>query len=112
MFGDMMGMMGKMKEAREKMEETKRKLDDIHVRGESPGGLIEVVLTANRAVVDIRIEDSFRKHSESDEFADYMGMAMTEAMRKADEVSRVEMEKVTNDMLPGGMGALKSMFGG
>jgi len=112
MFGDMMGMMGKMKEAQAKMEETKRKLDDIHVRGESPSQLIVVVLTGNRQVVDIQVDDNFRKHADSEEFADFMGMAMSEAMRKADQVSKEEMEKVTNEMLPGGMGALKSMLGG
>jgi hypothetical protein len=111
MFGDMMGMMGKMKEALAKMEETKRKLDDIHVRGESPSQLIIITLTANRQIVGIEVDENFRKHADSEEFADYMGMAMSEAMRKADEVSREEMEKVTNDMLPGGMGALKSMLG-
>lgn len=111
MFGDMMGMMGKVKEARAKMEETKRMLDEIQVRGESPSQLIVVTLTANRQVVGIEVDENFRQHSDSEEFADYMGMAMSEAMRKADEVSKEEMEKVTNEMLPGGMGALKSMFG-
>jgi len=58
MFGDMMGMMGKLKETQKKVEETKKRLDTVSLEESSPEGLIKVVITANRKVKEIQIEEN------------------------------------------------------
>jgi DNA-binding protein YbaB len=58
MFGDIMGMMGKIKETQQKVEETKKRLDSVLIDEKSSDNLIEVTLTANRKIKKITIDDS------------------------------------------------------
>ena len=57
MFGDMMNMMGKLKETQQKVEETKKRLDSVLIDEKSSDNLIEVTLTANRKITNISIDD-------------------------------------------------------
>ena len=57
MFGDLMGMMGKIKETQEKVEATKKRLDTVLIDEKSSDGLLEVTLTANRKIKNISISD-------------------------------------------------------
>ena len=47
MFGD---MMGKLKEAQEKVEATKKRLDTVLIDENSSDGLLKITLTANREI--------------------------------------------------------------
>ena len=57
MFGDIMGMMGKLKETQQKVEETKKRLDFVLIDEKSADGLLEVTLTANRKIKNITVSD-------------------------------------------------------
>ena len=57
MFGDIMGMMGKLKETQQKVEETKKRLDFVLIDEKSSDGLVEVTLTANRKIKNITVSD-------------------------------------------------------
>jgi len=61
MFGDLMGMMGKLKETQEKVAVTKKRLDSVLVDEASSDKLLEVTLTANREIKNIRIDASLLK---------------------------------------------------
>ncbi len=52
-----MGMMGKLKETQQRIEETKKRLDTVLVDEQSSDGLLKVTLTANRTVKSIIVED-------------------------------------------------------
>jgi len=58
MFGDLMGMMGKLKETKKKVEETKKRLNTVLVDEKSSDDLLSVTLTANRVIKTISIDDS------------------------------------------------------
>ena len=58
MFGDIMGMMGKLKETQQKVEETKKRLDFVLIDEKSADGLLEVTLTANRKIKNITVSIS------------------------------------------------------
>lgn len=58
MFGDLMGMMGKLKETQEKIEATKKRLDTVWVDEKSQDGLIQVTVTANREIKSIHIDEA------------------------------------------------------
>jgi hypothetical protein len=58
MFGDLMGMMGKLKETQKKVEETKKRLDTVLINEQSSNGKLNLTMTANRAVKSLVIDES------------------------------------------------------
>ncbi|HAT65838.1 MAG TPA: hypothetical protein DCS66_14800, partial [Flavobacteriaceae bacterium] len=55
MFGDLMGMMGKLKETQAKVEATKERLNTVLVDEKSSDGLLQITITANREIKSIAI---------------------------------------------------------
>ena len=57
MFGDLKGMMCKLKEAQAKVTATKQRMDTVLIDKKSNDGLINVTITANRELKGIEIDD-------------------------------------------------------
>ena len=70
MFGDMMGMMSKLKEAQQKVEDTKKRLDTVLINEQSSDNLLKVELTANRTLKSIEIDDTLLEDKE--QLEDYL----------------------------------------
>ncbi len=70
MFGDISGMMGKIKEAQKKVEETKTRLNSVLVDEASADNKLKITLTANRTIKSISIDDSLL--SDAEELEDYL----------------------------------------
>nr|WP_294935399.1 YbaB/EbfC family nucleoid-associated protein [uncultured Flavobacterium sp.] len=98
MFGDIMGMMGKLKETQQKIEETKKRLDTVLIDEQSNDGLLRVTLTANRTVKSITIDDSLLEDKE--QLEDYMVLVMNKAIAKATNVNEAELGAVAKDGMP------------
>ena len=58
MFGDMMGMMGKLKETQQKIEEAKARLNHVLVDEIAADGSVKVTITANREIKSIQINEA------------------------------------------------------
>ncbi|MFT5253561.1 MAG: DNA-binding protein YbaB, partial [Flavobacteriales bacterium] len=74
---DLMGMMGKLKETQNKIEETKKRLDTVLVDEQSTDGLLKVTLTANRKVKSITIADELL--ADKEQLEDYMILVLNKA---------------------------------
>ncbi|MCL4129796.1 UNVERIFIED_CONTAM: hypothetical protein GTU68_010739 [Idotea baltica] len=98
MFGDLQGMMGKLKETQQKIEETKKRLDTVLVEGSSNQNKIRVTVTANRTVKNIAIEDALLEDKE--ELEDYLIIALNDALKKANDINEVEMAAAAKDGMP------------
>jgi nucleoid-associated protein EbfC len=98
MFGDIMGMMGKLKETQQKIEETKKRLDSVLIDEQSNDGLLKVTLTANRAVKSIEIDDSLLEDKE--QLEDYLVLVMNKAIEKATNVNEAELGAAAKDGMP------------
>ncbi|NND88194.1 MAG: YbaB/EbfC family nucleoid-associated protein [Flavobacteriaceae bacterium] len=98
MFGDMMGMMGKLKETQEKVEATKKRLDTVLVEESSSDGLLTVTVTANRAIKNITIDDSLLEDKE--QLEDYLVLTMNKAIEKATSVHETEIAAVAKEGMP------------
>lgn len=98
MFGDLMGMMGKIQETQKKIEETKKRLDTVLVDEQSSDGLLKVTLTANREVKAISIDDSLLEDKE--QLEDYLILVMNKALDKATDVNEAELGAVTKEGMP------------
>jgi len=107
MFGDLMGMMGKLKETQQKIEDTKKRLDTVLVDEQSNDGLLKVTLTANRTVKSITVDDTLLEDKE--QLEDYLVLVLNKAITKATEVNDAELAAVAQDGMPNipGMDFLK-----
>jgi DNA-binding YbaB/EbfC family protein len=98
MFGDIMGMMGKLKETQQKIEETKKRLDTVLVDEQSNDGLLKVTLTANRKIKSIEIDESLLQDKE--QLEDYLILTLNKAIEKATNVNEAELGAVAKDGMP------------
>jgi hypothetical protein len=98
MFGDLMGMMGKLKETQKKVEETKKRLDTVLVDEASADKLLQVTLTANRAIKSISIDDSLL--ADKEQLEDYLILTLNKAIEKATKVNETELAAVTKEGMP------------
>ena len=98
MFGDLMGMMGKLKETQAKVEETKKRLDTVMVDEASTDGLLKVTLTANRQIKSITIDDTLLQDKE--QLEDYIVLILNKAIEKATRVNETELAAVAKDGMP------------
>ncbi|MFB0910595.1 MAG: YbaB/EbfC family nucleoid-associated protein [Flavobacterium sp.] len=99
---DLMGMMGKLKETQQKMEETKKRLDTVLVDEQSTDGLLKVTITANRTIKSVTIADDLLQDKE--QLEDYMILVMNKAIEKASKVNTAELDAVAKmdmPMMPG-----------
>ncbi|MGB5364324.1 MAG: YbaB/EbfC family nucleoid-associated protein [Aureibaculum sp.] len=96
MFGDLSGMMEKLKEAQQKVAETKTRLNTVFVDGESNG--VKVTVSANREVKSISIEDNLLNDKE--ELEDSLIIALNKAIEKANAINDAEMAAAAKNGLP------------
>ncbi|MFA7445641.1 MAG: YbaB/EbfC family nucleoid-associated protein [Flavobacteriaceae bacterium] len=98
MFGDIMGMMGKLKEAQKKIEETKKRLDTVLIDEQSSDGLLQVTLTANRTIKNLSIDDSLLQDSE--QLEDYLVTVLNKAIERATAINEAELAAVAKEGMP------------
>ena len=99
---DLMGMMGKLKETQQKMEETKKRLDTVLIDEQSSDEKLKVTLTANSKLKSVEISDSLLENK--DQLEDYLIVVMNKALEKAAKVNQTELDAVTKvdmPMIPG-----------
>lgn len=102
-----MGMMGKLKETQNKIEETKKRLDSVLVDEQSTDGLLKITMTANRKVKSMTIADELLEDKE--QLEDYLILVMNKAIEKASKVNDAELDAVAKmdmPMIPG----MENMF--
>ena len=95
---DLMGMMGKLKETQQKIEETKKRLDFVLIDEKSNDGLLEVTLNANRKIKSITISDDLLNDKEMLE--DYLVTTLNKAIEKATNVHETELAAVAKEGMP------------
>jgi DNA-binding YbaB/EbfC family protein len=98
MFTDLMGMMGKLKEAQQKVEETKKRLDTVLVDQQSNDGLLKLTMTANRKLKSISIDDALLE--DKDQLEDYLILVMNNAIDRATAINEAELATAAKDGLP------------
>ncbi|KJD32946.1 hypothetical protein PK35_08195 [Tamlana nanhaiensis] len=98
MFGDMMNMMGKLKETQQKVEDTKKRLDTVLVDESSSDNKLKITLTANRTIKSIEIADELLQDKE--ELEDYLIITLNKAIEKATKINEAELAAVAKEGMP------------
>lgn len=95
---DLMGMMGKLRETQQKLEETKKRLDTVLIDEQSSDGLLKVTITANQNIKSISVDDALLEDKE--QLEDYLVLVMNKAIQRASAVNQTELDAVSKMDLP------------
>ncbi len=98
MFGDLMGMMGKLKETQKKVEETKKRLDTVLIDEQSNDGKLKVTLTANREIKSLSVDDELL--ADKEQLEDYLILTLNKAIDKATSINEAELAAVAKEGMP------------
>jgi hypothetical protein len=98
MFGDLGGMMDKLKEAQQKVEETKARLNHVSVDENGANGKLQVTITANRELKAIQIDESLLQDAE--ELEDYLIVTLNNAIKRASEINEQELAVAAKSGMP------------
>lgn len=98
MFGDISGMMGKLKEAQQKVEETKTRLNSVLIDEKSKDGNLKITVTANSEIKSISIANELL--TDKEELEDYLILTLNSAIKKATAINEQEMAAAAKDGMP------------
>ena len=98
MFGDMMGMMNKLKETQKKVAETKERLHTVLLDEASNDNKLKVTITGNRTIKSIDIDEKLL--SDKEMLEDYLILTLNKAIERATAVNETELAAVAKEGLP------------
>lgn len=109
---DIMGMMGKVKEAQAKIKEVQSRLVHLTAEGESGAGLVKVFVNGDRKVLKIEMDESLVTPKDREMLSDLIVAATNKAMEAIEVKIKAEMKTATEGMIPNIPGMdLGNMFG-
>jgi len=97
MMGD---LFSKLQEARGKIEEAKKKLNEIVIEAESEGGNIRISANANKMITRIEIDEAYSHSVSGEELGSALLATVNKALEEAARKGEIEMKKLTRDVLP------------
>ena len=95
---DMAGMMGKMKDLQEKMQQAQQEMQFVTATGEAGGGLVRATANGLHRVVKLEIDDTLLTDKEM--LADLVVAAVNKALTEAGEKAKEELKNKTSGLLP------------
>ena len=98
MLSKLMSQMGPMKET---MDEAKKKLDTITVKGDAEGEQVVVYVNGNRKVTEIKISQSLMDGGDKEAIEELLQVALNKALTSADSINEMEMASAMRGMMPG-----------
>lgn len=95
---NIMDMMGKLKEAQQKIEDTKNRLNSVYIDEKSSDGAIKVSVTANRIIRSIEISEQLLEDKE--QLEDYLILTLNKALSRAEQIQEQELAAVAKEGMP------------
>ena len=94
MFGDLKGMMGKLKEAQAKVAATKQRMNTVLIDGNSSDGMLKVTITANRELKNLEIDDGLLENKA--QLIESLILTLNKAIDKATTINEREVAAVAS----------------
>lgn len=82
------------------LEESKNRLEQATVAGESGGGLIRIELNGNRKLKSLQINTSV-KDMEKEDLEDLLTVALARALEEANKINEEEVGSSARQFIPG-----------
>lgn len=100
--GNMQNMMKQMQKMQKKMAEAQEELGEKRVEGTAGGGMVTVIVTGHKEIVDVVIKPEVIDPDDIDMLQDLVLAATNDALKKAEEMTNQTMGQFTKGMnLPG-----------
>lgn len=100
--GNMQNMMKQMQKMQKKMAEAQEELGEKRVEGTAGGGMVTVIVTGHKEIVDVIIKPEVVDPDDIDMLQDLVLAATNDALKKAEELTNQTMGQFTKGMnLPG-----------
>jgi DNA-binding YbaB/EbfC family protein len=97
---DITGMMGKVKELQDKMQQAQQEIQHITATGEAGGGLVRATASGHRKVLKLEIDETLLTPQDRDMLADLVVAAVNKAMEEVSEKAKEELKSKTSGLLP------------
>jgi len=103
MFGNqnMKDMMSKLQDMKGAVEDSKKRLENIYVKGDALDGKVRFVLDGNRKLKELFIDEEVYKNMEKEDFIESMIEGFNKAIEDADHVNENEMKSTAFNVFPG-----------
>ena len=95
MPGNMNNMMKQVQKMQKQMEEAQAKLDETEVTRSAGGEMVEAVINGKKELLSVKIKPDVVDPEDVEMLEDLVVAAVSEAIRKADEMANTEMGKLT-----------------
>ncbi len=100
MFGDMMGMMGKVKEFQARMKDAQETLSQLSESAEAGAGMVKATVNGQKQLVSLEIDPDIVKAEDREMLQDLVVAAVNRAMSKIDEQIKDHIKAQTEGILP------------
>ena len=97
---NMMDLFGKLREVQSKMKETQENLSHIRVEAESGAGMVKAVVSGQKKLLELHIDDDLYKPEDKDMLKDLVVAAVNKALAEADIVAKEEIRKSAGGVIP------------
>ena len=97
---DMMKMMGKVKEAQEKMKEAQESLGSITASGESGAGMVKATVNGKKEVLSLDIDASLLTANDKEMLQDLTVAAVNIALANVEPKAKEHLKSATDGLLP------------
>ena len=103
MFGNqnMKEMMSKLQDMQGAVEASKKRLENIYVKGDALDGKVRFVLDGNRKLKELFIDEEVYESMEKENFIEAMIDGFNKAIEDADHVNENEMKSTAFNVFPG-----------
>ncbi|MEH7335692.1 YbaB/EbfC family nucleoid-associated protein [Neobacillus drentensis] len=97
-MGNMQNMMKQMQKMQKQMAEAQEKLGEEKIEGTAGGGMVTVVVTGHKEVVDVQIKPEAVDPDDVEMLQDLVLAAVNDALKKAEELTNNTMGQFTKGM--------------
>lgn len=97
---DMMKMMGKVKEAQEKMKEAQGELASITAKGSAGGDLVIAEANGLKQIIGLEIDDIVINGNDKQMMTDLIIAASNKALDEVSVLAQEHLQKATEGLLP------------
>jgi DNA-binding YbaB/EbfC family protein len=104
--GDMKNFSGIMKQAQkmqEKIAQLQEELAEKTVEASSGGGMVTVVANGKQEIVSVKIDPEVVNKDDVEMLEDLILAAVNEAKKRAEELAKEELSKITGGLVPPGL---------